>query len=118
MMSCEQEDRLLNSVIIRGQRVNSAIIGCLRKCAVYEVCVEVFDRAFLAFLASEGHSSMRAVKLPRINAVVMPLRASTITRSSHLKLKRSSCPIARSLATRLSCSPIPSKSTHNEQPET
>ena len=75
MMSCEQEDRLFNSVIIRGQRVESAIIGRLRECAVYEVCIEGLDCAFLAFLASESHSSMRAALLARINAVVMPLGA-------------------------------------------
>ena len=74
-MSCKQEDRLFNSVIIRGQRVNSAIIGRLRECAVYEVCIKGLDRAFLAFLAIEGHSSMRAALLARINAVDMPLGA-------------------------------------------
>ena len=74
-MSCVQEDRLFNSVISRGTQVDSGIIGRLRECAVYEVCIEILDRAFLAFLASEGHRSMRAALLARINSVVMPLKA-------------------------------------------
>ena len=41
-------------------RVDNATLSRLRECAVYEVCVAGIDCAFLAFLDSEGFSSMRA----------------------------------------------------------
>ena len=56
-------------------RVDNATLSRLRECAVYEVCVAGIDRAFLAFLASEGFSSMRAALLARVSAVGQPLGA-------------------------------------------
>ena len=74
-MSSDAEDRLFNGASIGAVRVDNATLSILRECAVYEVCVAGIDRAFLALLASEGFSSMRAALLARVSAVVQPLGA-------------------------------------------
>ena len=56
-------------------RADNATVSQLRECAVYEVFVAGIDRAFLAFLASEGFSSMRAALLVRVSAFGQPLGA-------------------------------------------
>ena len=63
-ISSDAEDRLFNKANIGAVRVDNAMVRRLRKCVVYEVCVAGIDRAFLAFLAVEGFSSMRAVGQP------------------------------------------------------
>ena len=50
-------------------RAYNATLSRLLECDVYEVCVAGIDCAFLALLASEGFSSMRAGLLARISAV-------------------------------------------------
>ena len=74
-MSSNAEDRLLNGASIGAVRVDNATLSRLRECAVYEVCIAGIDRAFLALLASEGFSSMRAALLARVGDVNQPLRA-------------------------------------------
>ena len=73
-MSSDAEDRLFNVTSIGAVRVDNATLSRLRECAVYDVCVAGMDRAFLAFLTSEGFSSMRAALLARVSAVGQPLR--------------------------------------------
>ena len=74
-MSSDAEDRLFNGASIGAVRVDNATLSRLRECAVYEVCVAGIDRAFLAFLAIEGFSSMRAALLACVSAVGQPLGA-------------------------------------------
>ena len=73
-MNSDAEDRLFNGASIVAVRVDNATLSRLRKCAVYELCVAGMDRAFLAFLASEGLSSMRAALVARVSAVGQPLK--------------------------------------------
>ena len=68
-MSSDGEERLCNGASLGAVRVDNATLSRLRECAVYEVCVAGMDRAFLAFLASKGFSSMRASLLARVSAV-------------------------------------------------
>ena len=74
-MSNDAEDRLFNGASIEAVRVDNATLSRLRECAVYEVCVAGIDREFLALLASEGFSSMRAALLARVGDVNQTLRA-------------------------------------------
>ena len=74
-MSRDAENRLFNGARIEAVRVYNATLSRLRECAVYEMCVAGIDRAFLALLASEGYSSMRAAFLARVSDVNQPLRA-------------------------------------------
>ena len=71
-MSSDAEDRLFNGASIAAVRVDNATLSRLRECAVYEVCVAGIDRAFLALLASEGFSSMRAALIARVSDVNQP----------------------------------------------
>ena len=74
-MSSDAEDRLFTAASIGAVRVDNATLSRLRECALYEVCVAGIDRAFLALLASEGFSSMRAARLARVGDVNQRLRA-------------------------------------------
>ena len=74
-MSSDAEYRLFNGASIGAVRVDNATLSRLREWAVYEVCVAGMDREFLAFLAREGFSSMRAALLARVSAVGQPLGA-------------------------------------------
>ena len=74
-MSSDAEDRYFNGASIGAVRVDNATLSRLCDCAVYKVCVAGMDRAFLAFLASEGFSSMLAALLARVSAVGQPLGA-------------------------------------------
>ena len=113
-MSSDAEDSLFNGASIRAVRVYNATLSRLRECAVYKVCVAGIDRAYLAFLASEGFSSMRAALLARVSAVGQPLGAfySIALIASDVD---ASCTCVRSLTRRLSSSPFASSATCNEQ---
>ena len=72
-MNAEAEDKFFTGVTIKKLRVDSATISRLRECAIYEVCVEGLDRAFLPLIASEGFSTMRESMQARIAFIGNPL---------------------------------------------
>ena len=68
-ISSDAENKHFNGSSIRAMRADYATLSRPRECAVYEVCVAGINRVFLALLASEGLSSMRAALLARVSAV-------------------------------------------------
>ena len=56
-------------------QVDDTTIKRLHDCAVFDVCVENYDRAFLAFLASKGFNTLRESLQARITAIGPPLGA-------------------------------------------
>ena len=95
-------------------RVDNATLSRLRECAVYDVCVAGMDRAFLAFLASEGLSSMCAALLARVSAVGQPVGALYRNALIASDVDATICTSARSLARRRSSLPSDSRATRNE----
>ena len=74
-MSIAAKNSLFSGASIGAVRADNATLSRLRECAVYDVCIAGIDRAFLALLASENFSSMRAAFLARVSAFGQPLGA-------------------------------------------
>ena len=74
-MNANAEEKLFNGVVIRKVQVDDTTIKRLLECAVFDVCVENIDRAFLAFVASEGFNALRESLQARITAFGPPLGA-------------------------------------------
>ena len=74
-MNADAEEKLFNGVVIRKVQVDDTTIKRLRECAVFNACVENIDRAFLAFVASEGFNTLRESLQARITAIGPPLGA-------------------------------------------
>ena len=74
-MNADAEEKLLHGVVIRKVQVDDTTIKRLHECAVFDVCVENIDRAFLAFLANEGCNTLRESLQTRITAIGPPFGA-------------------------------------------
>ena len=74
-MNANAEEKLLDGVVIRRVQVDDITIKHFRECAVFDVCVDNIDRAFFAFLASEGFNTLRESLQARITAIGQPLGA-------------------------------------------